>query len=148
MAAESQWTLETLKEFLLSRIDAAAQLQAEVSRAQQEALKVGLSEADKAIQKNDIATEKRFEGVNEFRKTLGDQQQTYITRNEVVALFKAMEDKIAVLTNSNADKIAALSQYQDRMQTERIGIKGGWGYAVAVIGLVATVLSAASFLMR
>jgi hypothetical protein len=40
-----------------------------------------------AIVKADIASEKRFDSVNEFRNTLKDAQQTYVTRGELYAML-------------------------------------------------------------
>lgn len=47
------------------------------------ASQAALAAADKASIKAETASEKRFEGINEFRNTLRDQQNTYITRTEV-----------------------------------------------------------------
>ena len=44
--------------------------------AQKEAINAALTAADRAVQKAEAAAEKRFEGVNEFRAQLGDQQRT------------------------------------------------------------------------
>lgn len=41
--------------------------------------------AEKAIQKAELATEKRFESVNEFRQQLVDQSQTFATKETVQA---------------------------------------------------------------
>src|SRR4026207_456854 len=81
--------------------------------------------AERAVTEAELATEKRFESVNEFRGTLDNQQRTLIPRSEVTVLIEGVNEKIANLT-----KIV------DAMQAERAGIKGGWGYAVGVVGLL------------
>ena len=93
--------------------------------AQKEAINAALAAADRAVTKAELATEKRFESVNEFRGTLDNQQRTLIPRSEVTVLMDGVNEKIANLT-----KIV------DAMQAERAGIKGGWGYAVGVVGLL------------
>ena len=42
-----------------------------------------LQAAEKAVTKAELAAEKRFESVNEFRNQLKDQTGTFITRNEL-----------------------------------------------------------------
>lgn len=66
--------------------------------AQKEAVAAALSAADRAVLKAEIAAEKRFDGVNEFRQTLADQQRTLMPRSEVEVINKAMTDKIDLLT--------------------------------------------------
>ena len=50
--------------------------------AQEKAVGAALSAAKEAVIKAEGATEKRFEGVNEFRRALADQQTTFMTRKE------------------------------------------------------------------
>jgi len=40
-----------------------------------------------AVRKAEDASERRFESVNEFRETLKNQQQTYVTRGELYAML-------------------------------------------------------------
>lgn len=90
----------------------------------------GFSSAEKAITKAEIATEKRFEGVNEFRSQLGDQQRTFMPRAEVLVMESAV-----------TNRLAAVEKRVDTLLAERAGIRGGWGYAVGVVGFVLTVVS-------
>lgn len=105
---------------------AAARAAVEASlAAQKEAINAALAAADRAVSKAELATEKRFESVNEFRGTLDQQQRTLIPRSEVDVLIRGIDEKIAQLTKN-----------YDAQQAERAGIKGGWGYAVGVVGFV------------
>ncbi|MEK8108874.1 hypothetical protein NKG94_36460 [Micromonospora sp. M12] len=72
--------------------------------AQAKEVMVALSAADKAVAKSDVATEKRFESVNEFRQTLSDQTKTFIARVE----FEVVRD-------SHAGQIAALASRMDKL---------------------------------
>jgi hypothetical protein len=54
---------------------------------------------ERALEKADKATEKRFDGVNEFRAVLTDQQRTFLTRAEfesehasLIARVDSLED--------------------------------------------------------
>ena len=104
--------------------------------AQKEAINAALAAADRAVSKAELATEKRFESVNEFRGTLDNQQRTLIPRSEVDVLVKGLDEKINNLTKQ-----------MDQLQAERQGIKGGYGYAVGVIGVVLSLLAIVSFLV-
>ena len=54
---------------------------------------------EKAINKADVASEKRFESVNEFRNQQKDIIGTFVTRAEYVASHKALVEKIDALNN-------------------------------------------------
>ncbi len=58
---------------------------------------LALAAADKAVTKAEIATEKRFEGVNEFRSTLADQAARLMPREEAVSKFENLEKDIGSL---------------------------------------------------
>jgi len=98
--------------------------------AQKEAINAALAAADRAVTKAELATEKRFESVNEFRGTLDNQQRTLIPRSEVDVLVKGLDEKISNLTKQ-----------MDQLQAERRGVVGGWGYAVGAAGLALTLFS-------
>lgn len=50
--------------------------------------------AERAIQKAEIAAEKRFEAMNEFRGQLADQQATLVRKAEVDLRFDALDKKV------------------------------------------------------
>lgn len=62
--------------------------------------------AAKAIEKAEMATERRFEGVNEFRAQLSDQAARFITRDELAAL----EDKLIGLVERNRADVEQLAK--------------------------------------
>lgn len=107
----------------------SAQLQ-----AQKDQVALAMTAAREAVSKAEAASEKRFEGVNEFRSTLADQQRTLMPRSEVEALFRAVHDKINKIESEIIESRASKS-----------GAKEGWGYAVGIIGLVALALSIAAY---
>lgn len=97
--------------------------------AQKDAVNAALASADRAVQKAEASAEKRFESVNEFRSTLADQQRNLIPRSEVAVMITAMDAKVN-----------ALEKVLDKIEAERVGVRGGWGYAVGVAGLVLVLL--------
>jgi hypothetical protein len=71
---------------------------------------IAMIAADKAVSKAETATEKRFEGVNEFRQTLADQAATLLPRGEFQVQHRSLMDKIdgldarlAAIENSGAN---------------------------------------------
>jgi hypothetical protein len=98
------------------------------SHAERAAL--ALAAADKAISKGDIATEKRFESVNEFRQTLSDQTKTFISRVE----FEALRD-------THAARIADLSSRLDKTEGKTVGLNAGWVYLIGALSAAGTMVS-------
>lgn len=56
-----------------------------------QATQAALAAADRAVNKAEEATEKRFASVNEFRQTLTDQTSTFLTRAEFNAKWENVE---------------------------------------------------------
>jgi hypothetical protein len=138
MPDPSGWTLDTLREHLVMVIDANNKRYEERFQSAQKAVDAALAAADRAVIKAETAAEKRFEGVNEFRNTLGDQQRNLIPRSEVDVLMRGQTDRTNALAGALTDKIDALEKQVEHLVSERAGIKGGYGYAVGVAGLVLT----------
>jgi len=105
--------------------------------AAEKAVNAALVSSAQAVQKAEAAAERRFEGVNEFRQTLSDQQRTLIPRAEVDVLMKSVNDKVDLLSNA----------YRAH-QAEGVGKVSGWAAAVGVVGFIAVILSVAAFLMK
>jgi len=76
--------------------------------AQDEKVQLALSSAEKAITKAEIATEKRFEGVNEFRSALSDQASTFATRAVVDTQLEALRDRVGDLSGQVSRLLIAL----------------------------------------
>lgn len=125
-----QWTIETLREHLLTLIAAnevkyserfeasqsavnAAFLAQQTAMqtaltAQKLAVDTALGAADRAVTKAETAAEKRFESVNEFRSTLSDQQATFMPRGEATALFKSHDEKLSAIQSNYDNRLEAL----------------------------------------
>lgn len=80
----SDWTVDTLKEYIDTRFDAA-----------KESIAVASNVAEKRAEKLEVATAARFESVNEFRAQTKDLQSSYMPRQEFDAALKSVNEKIA-----------------------------------------------------
>jgi len=98
--------------------------------AQREAIQAALAAQDRAVSKAEMAAEKRFEGVNEFRAQLGDQQRTLMPRVEAENRMNALAEKIGVLEGFRTEQLSKGS-----------GAREGYGFAIGVVGLVLALLS-------
>lgn len=65
--------------------------------AAEKAVSTALESADRAVSKAEIATDKRFESVNEFRAQLTDQANTFLLRSEADVRLRALGDRITRL---------------------------------------------------
>lgn len=83
---EEVWTLLALKEYIEQRFN-----------SQELAIAAALTGAEKAVMKAEVATEKRFDSVNEFRRTLSDQATTFLHRAEYIAQRDSLEEKVQAL---------------------------------------------------
>lgn len=102
--------------------------------AQERAVDVAVASAKEDADRVERSSEKRFDSVNEFRRSLSDLVSTFIPRAEA-------EQRIA----SNAEKIDALARKLERIEGRSGGAASLWGYLVAAVGVVAAV---AAFVAR
>lgn len=72
-----------------------------------QATKEALSSSNKAIDKSDIAMEKRFDSVNEFRSTLSDQAAKFIIRTEFELVVNRLEQDIKNLALARTELVSA-----------------------------------------
>jgi hypothetical protein len=89
MVEVADWTLGSLKEYIERRFNDQAK-----------AIDAALAAAEKAVTKAEVATEKRFDSVNEFRKTLSDQAGSFMQRGEFVAQHKSLEEKVSIYSRT------------------------------------------------
>lgn len=115
----------------------------EGNAAQKEAIKDALAAAEKAVVKAEAASEKRFEGVNEFRQTLSDQAATFISRSEVESLLKGIASDVARLDNQGAND-AGRSQGVRLSATTVYGAVGLLAAVIAILGGLSLLLPSRS----
>lgn len=115
-AGTTGWTTETLKTYTDARFEAMKELMTSLTResdrryeqrfedqqtaisaalaAARTAVDAALASAKDAVSKAEAAAEKRFEGVNEFRATLADQQRDLMPRPEAEQRMKTIEERL------------------------------------------------------
>lgn len=93
------------------------------------AVGIAMDAADKAVQKAEMAVEKRFESVNEFRAQMGDMQATFARTDLVNSRFASMEKKI--------DEI---SEFKSGTLARRTGFSDIWGWVFGAGGLIVAAL--------
>ena len=108
------------------RFDAQGQALTAALLAAEKAVQTALVAAEKAVTKAETANEKRFESVNEFRKTLSDQAASFPSRVELQAL---------------AERVSDLATRMDKTEGRSTGLNAGWGYVVAAAGIIVAVLA-------
>lgn len=107
---ESGWTTDTLKAHVDRQFELIERLRLEAEKRYEQRFQ----SQEKAIDKSDTATEKRFEGVNEFRQALADQTSKFLTRDEY---DRAHLDLIAKVEQSVKSLEQQLRQLNDRVTT-------------------------------
>lgn len=132
-AGTSSATDVSLREFLNERINAVERRSEARFTAMQQAVDLALE-----------ATERRFEGVNEFRSTLSDQAQHFVTVDTLNAIVERLEAK----TERNRDTIIEVSKRIDRREGQESGSRltkgsfyAAFGAAIAFIGLMIVLAS-------
>lgn len=122
---ESGWSVDTLKAHIDQRFidnDKAVAL---------------ARQADKeAVLKAEVASEKRFESVNEFRGQLSDQTATFIPRKEADSRFEAMTEKVTAVT----DRLNISQGAKTGSDVTKADLYRAVGVFVGVIGLAITIL--------
>jgi len=94
-----------------------------------QATQSALAASDRAVTKAEMASEKRFDAVNEFRATLADQQRNLMPRAEVEIMMKSINEKVDAL---NVLTIAK--------QSEGLGQKQGMGTIAVIAGVISAVV--------
>jgi hemerythrin len=133
----SGWTIDTAMAHMQTQHNNLVALLNERALAQEVAMTAALASAKEAVAKAEVASDKRFASVNEFRQTLSDQTSTFATRvehdtlteriNRVEARIDTRDGKGQGISAAWAVGIAALA-----------GIIGVLGFGIAMIDMLNT----------
>lgn len=136
-------------------LDSQAEKVALALAASDKATVAALNSADRAIVKAEVATEKRFEGVNEFRRTVEDITRIQMPRAEaeqrITGLAEKLDSQMAGLvlrieaqfagTDSRikavADEVKSLQLYQSNLTGRITVLVGALGLFLTVVVFVA-----------
>ena len=135
-AGTSAATDVSLREYLMAQIDAAERRADLRFEAMKEQVAAAFASSQRAIDKADEATEKRFEGVNEFRSALSDQATRFVTTETL----KALGDKLEAGITRNREDLDALSSRIDLRQGQEVGARLSYGNIAALLGVAATII--------
>lgn len=89
-----------------------------------------LEQMDRAVTKAENATEKRFEGVNEFRGALQDLTRTFMPRKEIESMFSSLIEK----TDSNTKEL-------EKTKNIKQGGNVVWAYVLSGVSLMAALVA-------
>ena len=80
-------------------------------RANEEQTRLAMAASKEAIIKSENATEKRFESVNEFRRTLADQALQFIPRVEAEKELESLRNKIEEISKTSMRILMIISTF-------------------------------------
>jgi len=135
-AGTSQATDVSLREYLIAQIAASERRSDLRFEAMKEQVAEAFASSQLAIDKADEATEKRFEGVNEFRAALSDQATRFVTAETLAAL----SDKLQASIERNQDDLIALAKRIDLREGQVSGSRLTYGNIAALIAVMATIV--------
>lgn len=135
-AGTSSATDVSLREYLMAQISAAESRANLRFEAMKEQVEEAFESSQRAIDKADIATEKRFEGVNEFRAALADQATRFVTQETLAALSEKLQASI----DRNRDDLTTLATRIDLREGEVTGSRLTYGNLAVLLGAFATII--------
>lgn len=134
-------------ENLRSHIDQQiGQIREALSAAQRES-DIRFQASEKAIEKAEVATEKRFESVNEFRSQLGDQTATFTPRevhDSEIGTLRGQVEEVKALAQSAKDQAVGRSEAKEGISKSTALAMAIVSAGIAGLGIVVTVVLAAN----
>lgn len=131
----------SLRDFVSAQIQALRIEMLTRDEAQEQGVAAALAAADKAATKAEIASDKRFDSVNEFRETLTDQAQNFISKAEAVALLSAASDRI----DKNEEAVRLLAARLNDMDSRGQGQTEQW---LLIVGGLLAIITVAGFVIN
>jgi DNA-binding MurR/RpiR family transcriptional regulator len=107
-------------------------------------VKAAFESSQRAIDKADEATEKRFEGVNEFRAALSDQATRFVTNSEL----HAVQDKFEANYRRNREDIDKLTTRINLKEGEEAGSRLTYANMAVLLGVTGGVVGTIVVLMN
>lgn len=141
MSPQPEWTLETLAVHLMALCDERTIRYEQRFTAQEKAVAAALISAKEAVNKAEMATEKRFDASNAYRAQLSEQAATFMPRLEAEQRIAQNTEKIDNLAASTSHSFASMGSRLDKMVGRSTGLADGWGYLVGFVGLVGGAIS-------
>ena len=140
--AVSGWTVDTLHRHIIELLVLRDNLYKERYDTQEKAMNAALAAAKEAVAKAEVAAEKRFDAVNEFRGQLNDQALTFMPRSEGEIRINQNSEKIDSLANRLNQMEGHSSGTSERANISRIIALAGGTMLISIIGIVVAILIA------
>jgi hypothetical protein len=128
-AGTSSATDVSLREYLIALIHAAEQRSDARFESMKDQVDAAFRSSQEAISKAELASDKRFESVNEFRAVLSDQQRDLVTRQ----VLSSVQEKLEEAIRRNRDDLVALEKRLTLREGQTIGSRITGGVLVTVI---------------
>lgn len=112
------------QELLLALINGLNEKLGILINAQKEGVKTAMDAAEKAVTKAEVASDKRFEGLNELRKMAEDWRSEFARQSTVNLQIQGVNDKIDDLKKADAE----LSNSLTAITASKTGGKDVWAY--------------------
>ena len=141
-AGTSAATDVSLREYVTLMVSQEMKRLDERFRAVEKATEQAFMNSQRAIDKADAATEKRFEGVNEFRAALSDQASRFVTTDQL----RAVAEKLEAGYMRNREDIDKQASRLDLREGEVAGSRLTYGNLAAMIGAAAVIIGIISVL--
>ena len=145
--ADAGWTLDTLEKYMSRRLDDMERraddrekMHVERFAAAKERVDLAMAASDKAILKAESASDRRFDGVNEFRKALSDNSATYMPRSEYAVQHQSLVEKIDTT-------VAAVAKMQSAAEGRIKGVSTVGFIVMAVITGASSLAGIGAFLL-
>jgi hypothetical protein len=132
-AGTSSATDVSLREYLIALIHAAEQRSDARFESMKDQVDAAFRSSQEAISKAELAADKRFEAVNEFRAVLSDQQRDLVTRQ----VLNSVSEKLEASINRNREDLSILEKRLTLREGQTIGsrITGGVLVTVLTVGI-------------
>lgn len=124
--------LETLERNQTKMQDERDRQYAQRFSSQQDAVFSALQAAKEAVTKAETAADKRFDSVNEFRQTLAEQAEKFMSKDTGDAKFEAIDKALLILN----EKASVNASRLDLIKAAGEGAGALWGYILGGVGLL------------
>ncbi len=126
------------------RFDAQQEAVSTAMVAAEKAVSAAMAAAEKAVTKAETAAERRFESVNEFRKTLSDQTGTFLTRPEFAVQHRALTEKI----DASSNRVSHLERITGEIRERGAGRQDIWGILLGSVGILVSIVTLYLLMIR
>ena len=108
------------------------------------AIEAALRSAADAVEKAEVASNKRFDSVNEFREQLADVIRTFLSRDLAEVSFKNVDERLRKVSDELAVLRQAAAEDQARDDGSRENKLDSRAFFIAIFGLLLSIVAVAT----